>query len=133
VIPVPRGDYDIIKIDGVLDLAGGSDGKVFNAGFQAAAGHLHVLASQRVENIRDRKIVGAQPLRVHDDANFTIGAALNLHLADAIAVLQPLLDLFVGDQCHIARGAGRSGNGDLENWHGIRIHFRYDGDLGARR
>jgi len=81
-----------------------------------------------VENIRNREVVGAQSLRIHNDVDLAIGSALDLDLADSLAVFKPSLDQFIGYQCHIA-GRAVGGNGDLQNGSGIGIHFRYDRDL----
>ena len=131
-ISVPGGNGHIVEICRILDLAGSADREVLRSGFHASAGHLHILALQRRKNICNREAIGAQPFRIHDDVDFSIGASLNLDLANAGAVFKFLFDQLVGNQCHIA-GRTRRGNGDLKNGAGVRIHFRNHRNFGARR
>ncbi len=101
------------------------------AGVQVPAGQFHVLRAQRVEDIGDCQVVGAQAVGVHQHMDLAPRAADDGDFAHALRVLEFLLDLLVGDHGHVAQRA-RRGDGDLQNGRGVGIellHHRLFGGL----
>ena len=129
-VSVSVGNGNIIEIRRICDLARGADREIRHSGFQAPARHFHVLGLQSGENIRNRKVVGAQPFRIHNDVDFTSSASLDFDLAHTGAVFKLLLNQLVGNHRYIAGGTRRR-YGDLQNRLCIRIHLRDNRDFGA--
>ena len=74
---------------------------------QVAAGQFQILRSQRVEDVGDGEVVGAQLVGIHQHVDFAPRAADDADLADALGVFELLLDQLVGDHREIAEGARR--------------------------
>ena len=73
-----------------------------------AAGHVGVLARERVAHRRDRQLIRGQAVGVDPDVDGALEAADDLDLADAGGPLEERLDDLVGDLGQLAqRPVGR--------------------------
>ena len=92
-VAVAVGDGDLVELRGVGHAAGGADREFLGAGVEAAAGQLQVLRADGVEDVGDGEVVGAQPVGIDHHVNLAARAADDGDLADALGVLELLLDL----------------------------------------
>ena len=127
-IAVAVGDRDLVELRGIGHAARGADREILRAFLQAAAGQFQILRAQRVEDVGDRQVVGAQFIGIDQDVDLAPRAADDAHLADALRVFELLLDQFVGDHRQIAQRTRRR-NRDLQHRRGVRIELLHDGNF----
>ena len=59
-VAIAVGDRDFIELRRVGNAAGGADGKVFRAFFEAATGQFQILRSERIEYVGHGEVIGAK-------------------------------------------------------------------------
>ena len=125
-------DSDFVELSGIHDAACGAHREIAGAFFQGAAGEFEILRAQRVEDVGDGEVVGAQFVGIDQNVNFAFGAADDADLTDTFGVLELLLDQLVGDEREITERT-RRGDGNLHDRRGIGIELQHDGLLGGLR
>ena len=131
-IAVAAGDRDLTKLRGIGNSSRRANRKILCAFFQSARGEFQILRPQRAENIRNRQVVGAQLVRIHQHVDLAARAPHNPHLTHARCVLQFLFDQLVRDHREIAQRPWR-GNHHLQHRRRIRIELLHDRHLGRLR
>ena len=62
-VAVAGGDGDLVELRGIGDAAGGAHGEFAGSGVEVAAGQFEVLLFERVEDVGDGEVVGAEAYR----------------------------------------------------------------------
>ncbi len=127
-----RGDGDFVELRRIRQAAQGPHRQLAGALGDAAGRQFEVLLAQRVGHVGDRKPVGPHPLRIHPHPDLALQAAHQADLADSLDVLQPLLDLLVGQLGDLAQRP-RPGNHQLHDGRRVGIELLDHRGLGRLR
>ena len=95
-----------------------------------AAGHVGVLADERVAHRGDRELVGGEPVGVDPDVDRALEPADQPHLADAVGALELHLDDLVG---HLGQLAQRAVAGQRDREHRRLVVVELGDDRRRRR
>ena len=93
----PRGQRDIQNLVDRVELAAGAQQHVEAAFSDRPDGAVHVFLADRVHDLRDGEIQGAQLFEVQIDVNFAAQTAADAHLAHALDAFEPVQNRFLDE------------------------------------
>ena len=129
---VDGGDHHVLEGAGVGDAPERAERGLAQARGDVAAGHVGVLADERVAHRRDRQLVGGEPVRLDPDIDRAVEAADQPHLADAVGALELDLDDLVGELGQLAQREV-AGHRHGEDGRLVVVELRDDRRLGVAR
>lgn len=127
-VAAPGADDDLVEVLRAGDASGGADHDFALALIDLAAGQLQILGAERLGDLQNREVVGAQALGIELDANLAFPASVDGDLAHAVDRLKALFDLAVdqlGKFDHRAVGA----DGIEHDRQRLQIHLLHDGEV----
>ena len=124
--------HQLIKVRRLNDAAHRPDSQFARALVHASSRKLKVLSANRVSNLRDRNVEGAQLVRIHPHLNLPRASADDCHLAHTADGFNLLFDSLVGYVGNFSRRSW-SGHRYSYDWSGIGIELLDDRLLGCDR
>ena len=130
--PFDGGDHDVVERARVGDAPERAQRRLAHARGDVAAGHVGVLADQRVAHRGDRELIGGEPVRLDPHVDRAVEPADQAHLADAVRALELHLDDLVGELGQLAQREV-AGHRHREDGRLVVVGLRDDRRLGVAR
>ncbi len=130
MVPAPGDDHGV-EPRHLRGLARDAQGHLGRALVEPAQGRVHVLGGEPGDDLVHAQAQGLDAGGVDVDPHLALGVAHQLHLAHARDVLEPALDLAVGERGQVPRREGLGADRQRDDGHGVEVELLDDRLLDA--